>query len=33
MRSGRKNSWRGRTMGCSTRKGEKVKRVKIGIRK
>jgi hypothetical protein len=32
MRRGRKNNWR-RTMDYSTRKEEKVKRVRIGIRK
>jgi hypothetical protein len=33
MKRGRKNSWMGRTMDCSTRKGEKVMGVKIEIRK
>jgi hypothetical protein len=32
MKRGRKNSW-GRTMDCNTRKGEKVKGVRIKIRK
>jgi hypothetical protein len=34
MGRGRKSSWGGRrTMDCSIRKGEKVKGVRIGIRK
>jgi hypothetical protein len=33
MRRDRKSSWGGRTMDCSTRKGENVKVARIGIRK
>jgi hypothetical protein len=33
MRRGRKTSWGRRTMDCSTRKGEEMKEVRIGIRK
>jgi hypothetical protein len=33
MKRGRKDSWGGRAMDCSTRKGEKVKGLGIIIRK
>jgi hypothetical protein len=33
MKMGRKNSWDGRTINCSTRKREKLKEIRIELRK